>query len=126
MGARRRSLVQSRRNRETGTTITVWDLDAPGAPLDRTPTRAGIHGDPRWLTMCETHDGENVGHYTLADALAHAAMPSGWCGVCQKIPKCSTCFGRCTWVDDAWVCDRCGDEWPPDGSDYAIPAEDDA
>lgn len=36
--------------------------------------------------------------------------------------KCSSCGGTCLWVDDSWVCKRCGDEWSPEhGPEYAIP-----
>lgn len=27
---------------------------------------------------------------------------------------CSSCLGVCRWVDDAWVCQECGDEWYPE------------
>lgn len=90
--ARATSLVQARRNRETGTTIEVHDLDAPDAPLDRGDGQGtAADRDPRWLTVCVDH-GNNVGHYTLADARSHAAEPTGWCEPCRNgepaAPEC--------------------------------------
>lgn len=36
--------------------------------------------------------------------------------------ECSSCAGKCRWVDDAWVCQKCGDEWYPDhGPQFAAP-----
>lgn len=29
--------------------------------------------------------------------------------------RCASCGARCSWVDDAWACGGCGDEWPPSG-----------
>lgn len=78
------SLVQACRNRETGTLVEVHDLDAPGAPLDRGDGQGtAADRDPRWLTLCVDH-GCNVGHYTRADAIAHASLPSGWCEPCRN------------------------------------------
>lgn len=31
-------------------------------------------------------------------------------------PECSSCLASCRWVDDAWVCRRCGDEFYEDPS----------
>jgi hypothetical protein len=73
-------LIQSRRNRETGTTVDVYDLDAPGAPLDRDDGFGGI-AEPRWMTLCVDHS-RLCTHYTRATAISHASLPSGWCGVC--------------------------------------------
>ena len=28
-----------------------------------------------------------------------------------EAPRCSACRGRCRWVEDAWVCTKCGSEW---------------
>lgn len=93
--ARHTSLIQARRNRETGTTIEVHDLDAPDAPLDRGEDRGyGVGRDePRWLTLCVDH-GHLCTHYTRADAISHAALPSGWCEPCRHgepaDPECET------------------------------------
>ena len=39
-------------------------------------------------------------------------------------PRCSTCLGECHWVEGAWVCWECGDEWYPDhGPEFAAPPE---
>lgn len=29
---------------------------------------------------------------------------------------CCSCLGSCLWAEDAWVCPKCGDEWP-DGAE---------
>lgn len=74
------SAVQSRRNRETGTTVIVFDLDAPGAPLDR-DDGFGNTCEWRWMTLCDDH-GRLCTHPTRELAVSHASLPSGWCGVC--------------------------------------------
>lgn len=28
--------------------------------------------------------------------------------------RCPSCGGSCTWADDEWYCQRCGDEWHHD------------
>lgn len=39
----------------------------------------------------------------------------------NRPPTCSACNAPTRWVDDAWVCTRCGAEWYPDhGEKYAI------
>lgn len=65
--------VQSHRNRETGTQVSVYQA-----------AQAGIEDDPAtpWATVCEDH-GSAVCHYTLAEARGHAANPSGWCEACR-------------------------------------------
>jgi hypothetical protein len=84
VNTRTNSLVQSHRNRETGTTIEVHDLDAPGAPLDREDSNfSSIGREHRWLTMCHDH-GILCTHPTLKLALSHAAEPTGWCGPCRR------------------------------------------
>jgi hypothetical protein len=30
------------------------------------------------------------------------------------VRRCPSCGGRAPWSDDAWTCERCGDEWYPD------------
>lgn len=60
----------TRKNRQTGTQVSVYSADDLGEP------------DMPWWTVCEDH-GKLVGHYTKADALYHAAAPKGWCGVCN-------------------------------------------
>jgi hypothetical protein len=78
MGDRRtHAHVQTRRNRETGTEISVWDCRLPGTPLDPED------GTP-WLTICEEHSTICT-HPTLRLALDHSAQPSGWCQDCYSL-----------------------------------------
>lgn len=61
----------TRKNRQTGTMITVIS-EAEGQ----------LDADLKWWTICEDHD-RLVGHYSKADAVANASDPLGWCGVCN-------------------------------------------
>jgi hypothetical protein len=122
MGARTDSLVQARHNRETGTEVGVYDLGAPRAPVD-----PGGPEDPRWLTACETH-GFNVAHYTRADAVSHAAQPSGWCLGCQNVlalrrgePPKGDCGDPLEWTGTAWICRSCERTYDPDVETF-VPA----
>ena len=63
----------TRRNRQTGTLVTVARADEIGAdPIDP------------WLTICEAHN-EFVGHPSKRLAVWHAADPAGWCYSCRTI-----------------------------------------
>jgi hypothetical protein len=68
-----RYIRQQRRNRATGTVVTVYDTAHPDAYLDP--------DGGRWVTLCEDH-GNLVNHDTLALARSHAVWPD-WCGDCQ-------------------------------------------
>lgn len=61
-----------RRNRRTGTLISVYDGIA--ADMDTT--------GGRWQTLCEDHD-TICSHVTRKLAEWHAAEPAGWCEGCQ-------------------------------------------
>lgn len=63
---------QRRKNRMTGTTITVCPSEGADA-ADGLP----------WTTICEDH-GYLVCHPNLALARAHAADPD-WCEKCQEL-----------------------------------------
>lgn len=66
------STTTTRRNRQTGTLITVTSAAAEG--LDpATP----------WVTICEDHGG-CIGHYTLREARDWAAEPAAWCDGCAE------------------------------------------
>lgn len=62
----------TRRNRETGTMITVGNAEQDAWDQDGGP----------WYTLCEDH-GEIVNHPTIALARSHAAAPTGWCETCR-------------------------------------------
>lgn len=65
--------VVTRRNRQTGTQVTVCRAEAIGAdPIDP------------WYTVCEDH-GNLVGHPTRRLANWHAADPIGWCPDCSDL-----------------------------------------
>ena len=105
--------VQSRRARQTGRVVEVWRAAELGVE------------DPagEWVTICVQH-ASSCHHATRALAVSWAAEPLTWCEDCQvDTRQCGRCGGRCHWVDDAWVCRACGDEWYPDhGPEYAAPA----
>lgn len=69
--------VESRKNRMTGTTISIYHNGQSGLEDDET---AG-----KWSTVCEDH-GYVVCHPTLSLARSHAACPE-WCEECQKKMK---------------------------------------
>jgi hypothetical protein len=62
----------TRKNRMTGTHITVSHANDAGLELER--------GHTVWYTICEEHN-QCCGHATKALALHHATAPS-WCEVC--------------------------------------------
>lgn len=64
----------TRRNRQTGTMISVASASACCA--DETDV------DARWFTICEEH-GDNIAHATRKQANWFAASPLDWCGGCQ-------------------------------------------
>lgn len=64
--------VVTRRNRQTGTMITVCSAAEFGADP----------ADP-WLTVCEDHN-QLVGHPTRRLANWHSADPAGWCSDCNN------------------------------------------
>ena len=66
----------TRRNRQTGTLVTVAHGDEVGLEVSRD---FGIV----WYTICEP-DSRIVGHLTKEIAMFHAAGPLGWCGVCRS------------------------------------------
>lgn len=68
-------LVESRKNRKTGTIISVYHNGQSGLEDDET---AG-----KYSTVCEDH-GMVVCHSTLSLARSHAAYPE-WCEVCQEM-----------------------------------------
>jgi hypothetical protein len=72
-------LRQQHCNRETGTTVQVLDLAAPGSEFDP-------DGENRWATICCEHSAF-CSHYTLRLAIDHAAMPSGWCQECWHLAE---------------------------------------
>lgn len=73
--ARSRTTTITRRNRETGTMITVCESDegeiAEGIP---------------WMTVCDDH-GSCVCHETLAVARSWASKPSVWCEDCRVLTE---------------------------------------
>jgi hypothetical protein len=68
-------LVQDRRNRETGTTILLYDN------RDGSFDESDENG---WFTVCEEH-GSMCSHPTLQLAREWASEPTGWCEECQKL-----------------------------------------
>lgn len=65
-----------RKNRETGTIVLVADTDHPDTEF--------VNDGDRWLTICVDHS-MLCSHPTLSLAMAHAAVPSGWCEFCRSI-----------------------------------------
>lgn len=72
-------VVQSRRNRQTGTTILLVDR---GVELTDLPTGESIPED-RWETICQEHGGV-CSHETRKVAESFAAAPLDWCETCQE------------------------------------------
>lgn len=64
----------TRRNRQTGTPVTVASAWECGA--DETDS------DARWYSICETH-GDNIAHATRKLAAFFAASPLDWCSGCN-------------------------------------------
>jgi hypothetical protein len=61
------SLVQTRRSRQTGTTVSVWHQ---------------LDWQPGWQTVCDDHGGV-CDHDTRRAALDFAPIPRDWCPGCQ-------------------------------------------
>ena len=72
------SQVITRKNRQTGTHVTVGHAD--DLNLGNEP------GCTVWYTICEEH-GQCTGHPTRALATSWAAEPLGWCEVCNGNDK---------------------------------------
>jgi len=66
--------IERRRNRETGTMVSVW---RPGTIAEDDCDSA------RWFTICEDH-GSLVGHPTRKLAMQWLSHPLTWCEECQK------------------------------------------
>jgi hypothetical protein len=66
--------MKTRKNRQTGTHITVVHGDELGAYVEP--------GYTVWYTFCEEHK-QSTGHPTKAIAMSWAAEPLGWCEVCN-------------------------------------------
>lgn len=66
--------ITTRKNRETGTHITIIHHSDLGVDDG--------NGTCRWYTVCEEHN-EHIGHATKALAIHHAPNPLGWCEVCM-------------------------------------------
>lgn len=66
-------LLQSRRNRASGTIVSVYNTD-----------EAGLDGGS-YSTVCEEH-GAICTHDTLKLARWHASMPD-WCEICQRFMR---------------------------------------
>lgn len=69
-------MIVTRKNRETGTMISVG----------RTQAEFGVCMDEpdSWATMCEDH-GNFVTHATRKMAEWHAPNPTGWCEGCRDL-----------------------------------------
>lgn len=65
--------VQRRRNRQTGTIVSVLSAKQAGLCDEGGP----------WVTLCEDH-GFLVNHWTMLDALGWAPDPATWCEPCQE------------------------------------------
>lgn len=65
-------LREQRRNRETGTTVSLYNAREAGLDPDG--------GD--WVTVCEDH-GNLVNHQTRKMGSYQMADPAGWCYACQ-------------------------------------------
>ena len=63
----------TRKNRQTGTMVTV--VSESIVQLD---------ADMKWWTICEDHS-RLIGHETRKAAEEWATEPKTWCGVCQGI-----------------------------------------
>jgi len=79
-------LVETRKNRITGTMISVYHNEQAGMDCCCSFVGTTKH-DPEFhsefSTLCEDHS-QIVAHRTLTLARRHAAMPE-WCEACQKI-----------------------------------------
>jgi hypothetical protein len=64
-------LLQRRKARSTGTTVSIYDREA-----------AGVDGDGRFVAVCEDH-GTMLVVDTLTIAKRFAPVPEEWCGVCR-------------------------------------------
>lgn len=64
-------LLQRRKTRSAGTTVSIYDREA-----------AGIDGDGKFVAVCEDH-GTMLVADTLATAKRFAPVPDEWCGVCR-------------------------------------------
>lgn len=72
------TVIQTRKNRQTGTTILVNDRGRDDAEVQ--------DGDARWETICDEH-GTVCSHDTRKLAEWHAAEPLGWCEECMKVAE---------------------------------------
>ena len=66
--------VVTRKNRQTGTHVTVAHANDCGLELEPDHTV--------WYTICEEHS-QCTGHLTRAIAESWASAPLGWCEVCN-------------------------------------------
>lgn len=66
--------ITTRKNRQTGTHVTVIHADDTGLELEP--------GAVVWYTICEEHN-QCVGHETKALATSWASEPLTWCEVCN-------------------------------------------
>lgn len=64
-------LLQRRKARSTGTTVSIYDRE-----------EAGVDGDGRYVLTCEDH-GMMLAVTTLTTAKRFATVPDEWCGVCR-------------------------------------------
>ena len=64
----RERLIESRRRRQTGTTVDVV---------------YGLDGNPGWWNVCVEHGGI-CEHETRALAMSFASVPIEWCPTCQE------------------------------------------
>lgn len=64
-------LLQRRKARSTGTTVSIYDREA-----------SGIDGDGKFVAVCEDH-GTMLVVDTLTTAKRFAPVPEEWCDVCR-------------------------------------------
>lgn len=67
-------MIQTKRNRQTGTRITIGRAEELAVDTDAGP----------WATICEDHS-IIMNHRTRTLAGAHAADPAGWCESCREV-----------------------------------------
>ena len=68
----RDAVKKTKKNRQTGTTVSVW---RPGTQLDK---REG------WLIICEDHGG-CYGFNTRSEAVEFSSKPLEWCECCLSV-----------------------------------------
>ena len=64
-------LLQRRKARSTGTTVSIYDREA-----------AGVDADTKYVLVCEEH-GLLLAAATLTMAKRFASVPEEWCGTCR-------------------------------------------